>query len=76
LRLCRPIPVVAEKVDSLLIEIAICGAAFRKIFVSFVLLFSLVEAKESLRLFLFEEPESLLYPDLFQHFMILFLDEA
>ncbi len=51
------------------VEIALTGAACRKIFTTFVLLFTLVDAPEKTKLFLIEEPEAQLYPKLHQMFM-------
>jgi predicted ATP-dependent endonuclease of OLD family len=55
-------------------EIALAGAALRKIFVAFGLLFTLLETQEQDRIFLMEEPESQLYPALMQSFMALFFE--
>lgn len=66
---------VEEEFDTKM-EIALCGAAFRKIFGAFVILFTLIEFNDtSIRLLLIEEPESLLYPALLQQFFILFLQD-
>lgn len=58
------------------IDISCCGAALRKIFAAFVLLYTLAMTPEKKRIYLFEEPESLIYPGLLQHFLYLFIQDA
>lgn len=65
-----------EEQSKFSIEIGLCGSAYRKIFFAFVLLYTLATSKEPVKVYLFEEPETLLYPAILQHLIILFLKDA
>jgi predicted ATP-dependent endonuclease of OLD family len=60
--------------DGVTTEVMLAGAAFRKVFVALVLLFTLAEKPEAQRVFLIEEPESMLYPVLQRVFIQTLLD--
>jgi predicted ATPase len=51
------------------VEIMYTGAAFRKIFTTLLLLYTLLTAPEAQKVFLIEEPEALLYPSIHERFM-------
>lgn len=62
---------ISEKNHNNKLEIMFMGSAFQKIFTSLILLFNLICENGSLKFYLIEEPEALLYPSLVKKYYII-----